>query len=146
MNSRRLLLATAILALLGSASTADAIEGYPGSTWGEIRQELPNQKGKDGPVNLLGQGYIEQGVDWTRWGSIFFNSYATVRYKFDTMHYDWNNSVGPGVGLALTHYTKNGGYFRLGVEHNWETFYNNGKVEEKTLIYLRWFQYWNLKK
>lgn len=131
--------------ILGYVASAHAIEGYPGSTWGEIRQDLPNKKGPDGPTNVIGQGYIEQGIDWVRWGNLFFNSYGTVRYKFDTMHYDWNNSVGPGLGIALTHYTKNGNQVRLGIEHNWENYFNTGRVEEKTMLYIRWFQSWNFK-
>lgn len=132
-------------AIFAYNTTTYAIEGYPGSTWGEVRQDIPNNSSSDTPSNLLGQGYIEQGIDWTKWGNLFLNSYATVRYKFDTAQYDYNNSVGPGLGFSLNYIAKNGSYLRLGVEHNWETFYTNGKTDEKTIIYGRWFQWWNLK-
>ncbi|MDD2899192.1 MAG: hypothetical protein PHI31_10825 [Desulfuromonadaceae bacterium] len=146
MNRWNLLLMSLITTLFGYATVAKAIEGYPGSTWGEIRQDIPNQKGKDGPYNVVGQGYIEQGIDWERWGEVFFNSYLTVRYKYDTMRYDWNNSVSPGAGLDLAYFDKSGNTLRLGLEHSFENFFNNGRVEEKTMVYVRWYKSWNLKQ
>lgn len=148
MKSQILLIFTLLSLIVVFPSVCPAIEGFPGSTWGELRQDLPNDEGPDGPRDLYLQGYVEQGVDWTRWGNLRFNTYGILRYKWDSEALDYNNSLGPGLGIGLLHVTPNGNYVKLGVEHIWEIFYRgaNARNEEKTLLYLRWFQWWDLKK
>lgn len=129
--------------LVGIPVCAYAIEGYPGSTWGELRKELPMH---DGQENLILDGWVEQGIDWQRWGNIRLNTYATVRYKLDSEGLDWNNSIGPGLGIALNHITPKGNQIRFGVEYINDRFFKSKRTDEKTIIFLKWFQYWDLKK
>lgn len=123
--------------------TASAIEGFPGSTWGELRQELPIHNGEE---NLILQGWIEQGIDWHHWGSVKLNTYATLRYNWDSEGLDWNNSIGPGIGIALNRITPAGNQIRFGAEFITERFWKTDRTEEKAIIFVKWFQYWDLKK
>ncbi len=138
--------------VLSFTSGAAAIEGFPGSTWGELRQNLPNQRGADGPRDLYLQGYIEQGIDWKHWGPLRLNTYGILRYQWDSEPLFYNNDIAPGVGIGLLHVSSMGDYVKFGVEHIWDRFYRGGgggagaHTEEKTLLYVRWFQWWDLKK
>ena len=69
-----------------------------------MRGELP----KDGEENLILMGWTRQGIDWARWGNTTLNTYVTVRYRLDSERYDWNNSIGPGVGIAFDTYNPKG--------------------------------------
>jgi len=126
-------------------SGAGAIEGYPGSTWGELRQDFPLDRNK-GRDNLYLQGWIEQGVEWKRWGNYHLTTYATVRYEWDSLGQDWNNSVGPGAGIGISYITPKGDNIKLGCEYIYDQHFRTGDDEQKVVLYLRWFSYWNLKK
>jgi len=125
--------------------SARAIEGFPGSSWGELRQEFPvNRNGNRD--NLFLQGWVEQGIDWKRWGNFYLNTYATVRYKWDSQALDWNNSIGPGAGVGITYISPKGDNIKFGCEYIYDQFYRSGDNEQKVVLYMRWFTYWNLKK
>lgn len=120
-----------------------AIEGFPGKTWGELRWEHP----QDGKENLILNGWVEQGVYWFGWGKhIKLNTYATLRYKWDSEELDWNNSIGPGVGIALEFFTPKGVYMRIGTEYIWDRMYRADLTEEKAVVYVGWYGWWDLKK
>lgn len=124
---------------------ARAIEGFPGSTWGELRQDFPLDR-NDNRDNLYLQGWIEQGIDWKKWGNLFLNTYATVRYEWDSQGADWNNSIGPGAGIGLSYITPKGDNIKFGCEYIYDQYYRSGETDQKVVLYMRWFTYWNLKK
>jgi hypothetical protein len=131
-----------VVSLCG-AEGALAIEGLRGSTWGEVRQEIPDH----GENNLIVDTWIRQGIDWVKWGdSASLNTYATVRLKWDSEKLDWNNSVGPGVGIAIDYFTHKGLNISWGMEYLWDRFYESGRSEQKLVLYMNWYGWWDLKK
>ncbi|MHC1698490.1 MAG: hypothetical protein AB9919_10615 [Geobacteraceae bacterium] len=142
---------TLIISLIVLAATvfvtplAQAIEGYPGSSWGELRQDFPLNN-NDVSNNLFLQGWVEQGIDWKRWGNFYLNTYATLRYKWDSRALDYNNSIGPGAGIGISYLSPKGDNIKLGCEYIYDQYFKNGDTDQKVVLYLRWFTYWNLKK
>jgi len=126
--------------------TASAIEGYPGSSWGQLYWDIPTKEGKQ---NVVLEGWIEQGVTWVKWdkphGDILLNTYGTIRYKWDDQKYDWNNKFAPGVGVGLDIYIDQF-HMRVGAEYLWERFYESGTEQQKVWIYTDWYGWWDLKK
>lgn len=120
-----------------------AFEGYRGSTWGELRYEIPREGAGE---NLLLDGWIRQGVDWAKWGNVTLNTYATLRYRWDTEHTDWHNMLGPGLGIALEAYSTKGAVVTIGAEYIWERFYEMDTDNEKVQIFMNWYGWWDLKK
>lgn len=139
-----------VLAILSCAlflpEGASAIEGFRGSTWGELRYDIP----RDLPDNLLMTGWIKQGIDWKKWGeSTTLNTYATLRYKWDTEKYDWNNSLEPGIGISIDTFSPKGLGLTAGVEYIWENRFlldDNKWYDQKTVVYVSWYGWWDLKK
>lgn len=121
---------------------AHAIEGLRGSTWGDLRWDLPEEVDND----LILKGWIRQGVDWTKVGSASLTTYATVRYAWDSRGLDWNNSIGPGVGVALDAWSAKGFAGTLAVEYLVDRFYETDRTEKKVVIYMGWYGMWDLKK
>lgn len=133
-----------IASLLVAPGRATAIEGFPGRTWGELRYELPERG--SGQENAILMGWIEQGVYWFNLNDLKLNTYGTVRYKWDEERLDWNNSIGPGVGIALEKVFPKGPYVRGGVEFIWDELFESGPSEKKAVIYLNWYGAWDLRK
>lgn len=139
--SNRIFMAAIVLFFCFAPSEGRAVEGYPGSTWGELRWENT----RHGQDNLLLNGWVEQGVDWVRWGGVRLNTYGTIRYKWDSEGLDWNNSVGPGVGVALTGVDSGGDQIKVGIEYIWDSFYESGRTEEKAVLFMKWYGWWDIK-
>jgi len=133
-----------VIALLNPGSEAGAIEGFRGSTWGELRYDLPREYSD----NLLMAAWIKQGVDWKRWReTTTLNTYVTLRYKWDTEKYDWNNTIEPGIGISVDTYSPKGLGLTAGVEYIWENrFLDSDWHDQKTVVYVSWYGWWDLKK
>jgi len=142
MNRCILRMVRLILCFLMVPGVAFAVEGFRGSTWGDLRGELP----KDGKENLILMGWTRQGIDWARWGNTTLNTYVTVRYRLDSERYDWNNSIGPGVGIAFDTYNPKGVIAMWGVEYLWDRYFESDRTDQKLVIYMGWYGWWDLKK
>jgi hypothetical protein len=142
MKRCAILIMLALPFLAVASRGAHAIEGFRGQTWGEARQELP----RDGDSNLVLQGWLRQGIDWAKWGNLTINTYATLRYQADTEKLDYNNSIGPGLGISLEAYTPKGAVAAVGVEYIWDRFFEADQTNEKVAIYVNWYGWWDLKK
>jgi len=130
-----------VVCLTSVLGPASAIEGLRGSTWGDIRWDVP----KDVENDLIVRGWIRQGVDWTQVGSATLSTYATVRYVWDSRGLDWNNSIGPGVGIALDAWSSKGFAGTLAVEYLVDRFYETDRTENKLVVYMGWYGMWDLK-
>ncbi len=148
MKRHALGIALVLLCLVLCSGSAFAIVGFRGSTWGDLRGEIPNE----GDGNLLLNGWIRQGVDWTKWGNVTLNTYATLRYQADTEGLDYNNSVGPGFGISLEAYSPRGIVASLGVEYIWDRYFGLEEASpfdataQKVVFYVNWYGWWDLKK
>ncbi len=140
---RRIILVSVSAAFLVLLSaSAQAIVGLRGATWGDLRQEFHD----DLPDNLVLQGWVKQGVDWAEWRHATLNTYAALRYRVDTEGYDWNNTVGPALGLSLDLYTTKGLSATAGVEYIWDRYFESDRSDNKLAIYLGWYGWWDLKR
>lgn len=119
-----------------------AIEGYPGATWGTL--EFEHSRLNDD--NLVLDGWIEQGIHWATFNTTKLITYATIKYTVDTRKLDYNNTFGPGLGIALDTYTKQGISLRLGLEYVWEKRFRTDTDNPKVSLYLNWYTNWDLKK
>jgi hypothetical protein len=130
------------LFLIFLTGAASAVVGLRGSTWGELRYQIPREGVEN---NLMLDGWIRQGIDLAKWGNTTLNTYATLRYRWDTEQTDWYNSLGPGFGIALETFTARGLVGSVGAEYLWERFYEAGINDEKLLLYIGWYGWWDLK-
>lgn len=113
-----------------------AIEGLPGSTWGQLTHDVDELTGSSA------MGYINQGVDWvTLPGAITLNTYAEFRYRFREENNDFFNSYGPAVGVELRKHV-----FKLGLDYYWERFPEVTETSNKLQYYLNWYYGWDLKR
>ena len=108
------------------------------------RLDLP----ADGAENFLTNAWIRQGADWKRWGNTTLNTYATLRFKSDTEKFEWNNTIGPGVGIAIDAYSEKGIVGTWGVEYLWDRYYESepSRTERKAVVYMNWYGWWDLKR
>ncbi|MEW6053591.1 MAG: hypothetical protein AB1552_07375 [Nitrospirota bacterium] len=143
MNRSAFLLVFLFLSFFLSADS-HAIEGFSGSTWGELRYE--HLARGEGESDVILRGWVKQGIDWARWGNTKVNTYLTVRYVWDSEKLDWNNSLGPGAGIAIDTYIPKGPYVSWGVEYLWDRFYRSAETEQKVVVFMNWYGNWDLKK
>jgi len=143
MNRLSIVVMVMLAVSLCSAEGVSAIQGLRGSTWGEARQEIPDH----GENNLIVDTWIRQGIDWVKWGDrAALNTYATVRLKWDSEKLDWNNSFGPGVGIAVDYFNHKGFNASWGMEYIWDRFYESDRTDQKIILYMNWYGWWDLKK
>jgi hypothetical protein len=119
---------------------------WPGTTWGSLRWEIPASD----PDNLILQGWARQGWVLHRWGAAprayVLSPYVRVRYAVDTLGLDWNNYVGPGVGLALDVDGIRGLQPAAGIEYAWEKNLASPGGIHRIDLALRWYGWWDLKR
>ena len=133
----------ALLCLALCSGSAFAIVGFRGSTWGDLREELP----KDGDSNLLLQGWIKQGVDWAKWGNVTLNTYATLRYQADTEGATTGTTrSAPASGSRSRRTRRRGSPRSVGVEYIWDRYFEADRSDKKVVIYLGWYGWWDLKR
>ena len=125
-------------------SVGRAIEGLPGSSWGELYGESTS----NGYANAILNGWIRQGVAWKKWqkgsATLQLNTYITARYKWDSEGFDWNNYLGPGAGVALEMYRQNGPVASWGVEHIYQINYRSADNAPYTASFKDWSHWWDI--
>ena len=113
-----------------------SIEGYSGSTWGQVSHDF------DSLVGSGTLGYVNQGIDWTTLpGGIGFNTFAEFRYRLRTENNDFYNAYGPALGIEFRK-----SIFKLGADYYWQRFPGLNELDNKFQIYLTLYSDWNLKK
>ena len=124
---------------------ASAVVGYRGATWGEVRWDIPHIPGADEDYVYL-QGWVKQGIDWARWGNTTLNTYAALRFKRDSIRHDWNNVLGPSVGVSLDIFQDVGVSATIGAEYAWDRYYHSDRWDQRISIYFGWYGWWDLKQ
>lgn len=124
------------------------VVGFKGSTWGELKYDMPTDP--EYANNNLGlTGWTKQGIDWFKLGdNATFNTYVKLHYKWDQEEIDWNNLIGPCVGISIDAYSPKGIVGTVGIEYVWERHFSTDPVytTEKFMVYLNWYGWWDLKK
>lgn len=140
---RAALVAFTIACLAGPRGAA-AVDGFPGSTWGDLHLDLPHP----GSADLVLEGWTRQGVAWTRWdapaGRFLFQGYLTLRYKWDSEGLDWNNDLGPGAGLSLDYVAPGGPMVSGGLEWVYQWNFRSGTTQPYVAPFVNWFHRWEL--
>jgi hypothetical protein len=119
---------------------------WPGSTWGDLRWEIPDT----GPTDLVLMGWVRQGVVIHRWRpdplTFLLSPYLLFRYSLDTLGPDYNNYAGPGAGIAVDMDGVRGLQPSWAIEYAWEkNLRSQGGVQRLDLV-LRWYTSWDLAK
>lgn len=143
MNRNVATIMLSIFLLSCLAGGASAFVGFRGATWGELRYQIPREEGEN---NLLLDGWIRQGIDLAKWDNTTLNTYATIRYRWDMEHTNWYNSLGPGVGVAFETFNAKGLVGSIGAEYIWEHFYEIDENDEKVVVFINWYGWWDLMK
>ncbi len=142
MAKKDILSALFVSCILILPAGAHSIVGMRGAAWGDLRYEVPEELSS----NLVLQGWVKQGIDWVQWRNSTLNTYLAIRYRLDTEGYDWNNSIGPAVGISLDLYTSKGLSGMAGVEYIWDRYTESDRSDNKLAIYLGWYGWWDLKR
>ncbi len=141
---RLLFLSAMMIWSLLYAVQTQAIEGFPGKTWGEIQRDFPLDSRTIN--NSILQGWIEQGIYWCSWNDIKLDTYGNLRYNWDEKGLDWDNTVGPGVGIALERFFPKGAFVRGAIEYDYDRLWKSGTTNQKAIIYISWYGWWDLSK
>jgi hypothetical protein len=127
--------------LLGFETNKPALDGYPGTTWGEIR--FPASHTEEESRSIILEGAVEQGIDWARLtDNVSFNTFSRLEYKFDTKNLDWNNKVSIAPGAKFKLKIGNKGLVEIGAKYQWEHRFESGKSRSGTVLFLNWNQAW----
>jgi len=126
-------------------SPASAIDGFPGSTWGDLHWESPHP----GENDVVLSGWVRQGIGWKRWEiggdmSLTLDTYATVRYYADTHGFDWFNYFGPGGGVSLDLSAPHGPSVSAGAEYIHQMNFRSSTERPYAALYLNWYHWWDL--
>jgi hypothetical protein len=142
---RRARFAAAALAAASLGGPATAVEGFPGSTWGDLYWEVP----RPGDDDTILEGWIRQGVAWRRWkagqASFTLQSYGTLRYKWDSLAQGWNSYLGPGAGVALDFAAPGLPLVSAGIEYVHQWNYRSTGPAPYTAPFLDWYHWWDLR-
>ncbi|MFA6284922.1 MAG: hypothetical protein WC643_00105 [Parcubacteria group bacterium] len=117
--------------LAGSVAIAgETYPQFPWSTWGEVSQTIA---GKDNP-GFKADGYLEQGIDWTKFGSSskfspVLNTFVGFRFTASNHpEYWWDNKLGPWFGAKLkwdvNPYPGAWGQIALGIRGEYYTYFS----------------------
>jgi hypothetical protein len=125
----------ATLALQAAAASAAPI-GYPGSTWGGFSRDLDNTEGNGT------QGWVQQGVDWTKLpGDITVNTAGAFYWRFRNKNQPFYNASGPAVIGRLVK-----GPVALGMEFFWQRYAELDHNAKNFSLFGSWYDKWELGK
>jgi hypothetical protein len=111
---------------------------FPGSTWIEVGNLSPVEHG-----NILGQGYISQGVVAKRFSRFTVVPYVEATVFHDSQGFDWDNkaNVGGGVKAAFPHGDI---YSEVGAAYVHENRFQSGQSAGGLSVFTTFSFNWNL--
>lgn len=80
---------------------AQAQLAMPGSNWTELTYNPSPIKGTVEDNNIVVQGALQQGIDWTKLGAWTLNTSVGVNYVADRNGLSYNNKISPLIGIKL---------------------------------------------
>ena len=113
-----------------------AVEGYYGSTWGEIFHD------DDQLVGTGAMGYANQGIDWLKLpGEILVTTYGEVRYRFRSENRPYFNAYGEALGFEFRKSS-----LHMGIDYLWERFPELAAYSSGLEYYFSYYYDWDFKK
>jgi hypothetical protein len=122
----------------GWQPVADKSSRFPGSTWMEVGNLSPVEKG-----NILGLGYVSQGVVAKRFSRATLIPYFEATVFHDSKGFDWDNraNVGGGVKAAFIGHDV---YTEIGVAYLHENRFQSGLSAGGLSVFTNFSFNWNL--
>jgi hypothetical protein len=117
---------------------ADKSSRFPGSTWMEVGNLSPVEKG-----NILGLGYVTQGVVAKRFSRATLVPYVEATVFHDSKGFDWDNkaTVGGGVKAAFAGHDV---YTEIGAAYLHENRFQSGLSAGGVSVFTNFSFNWNL--
>jgi hypothetical protein len=111
---------------------------FPGSSWAAVGTLSPLEHG-----NIIGQGYVSQGVVAKRFGRTALVPYVETTFSRDSKGFDWENKAiyGSGVKLSIPH---NQLYTEIGAAYEHEKRMESGQSAGGLTLYMNFSFAWNL--
>jgi hypothetical protein len=122
----------------GWQPVADKSSRFPGSTWMEVGNLSPVEKG-----NILGLGYVSQGVVAKRFSRATLIPYFEATVFHDSKGFDWDNraNVGGGVKAAFIGHDV---YTEIGAAYLHENRFQSGLSAGGLSVFTNFSFNWNL--
>ena len=122
----------------GWQPVADKSSRFPGSSWIEVGNLSPVEHG-----NILGLGYISQGVVAKRFRKATLVPYVEATVFRDSQGYDWDNraTVGGGVKAVIP---RDQIYTEVGVAYLHENRFQSGLAAGGLTVFTNFSFNWNL--
>jgi len=126
----------------------ESYPNFPGFTYGNVSNYSGGEE--ENPGNKF-DGYIEQGVDWFRFGSNgpIFNTFVGLSGTFsDKEERWWDNSWGPSGGGKLKVLLPGLGEVSLGVRIEQKEYLDSSSpISNETLVvaFVQWYAGWDLR-
>ena len=122
----------------GWQPAAEKSSRFPGSTWMEIGNLSPVEKG-----NILGLGYVSQGVIAKRFRTAALVPYVEATVFRDSKGFDWDNraTLGGGVKVIIPREMI---YTELGVAYLHENRFESGLSAGGVSVFTNFSFNWNL--
>jgi hypothetical protein len=120
----------------GWQAASEKLSRFPGSSWAAVGNISPVERG-----NVIGEGYVSQGVIAKRIGATALVPYADFTFSRDTKGFDWDNKAlwGSGLKAIIPH---GGLYTEVGVaylhEHRFQTDQSAGGLTLFTNFSFGW--------
>ena len=122
----------------GWQPVADKSSRFPGSSWIEVGNLSPVERG-----NILGLGYISQGIVAKRFSRATVVPYVDATIFRDSQGFDWDNraTVGGGVKAIIP---RDQIYTEVGVAYLHETRFQSGLSAHGLSVFTNFSFNWNL--
>ena len=111
---------------------------FPGSSWMEVGNLSPVEKG-----NIIGLGYITQGVVAKRFSRATLVPYVEATVFHDSKGFDWENKANYGGGLKAI-FPSNGIYTEIGAAYVHENRFQSGQAAGGLSVFTNFSFNWNL--
>ena len=122
----------------GWQPVAEKSSRFPGSSWMEIGNLSPVEKG-----NILGMGYITQGVVAKRFSRVTVVPYVEATVFRDSKGFDWDNKTMGGGGVKAI-FPRGGVYTEIGAAYLHETRLQSGQSAGGISVFTNFSFNWNL--
>ncbi len=117
---------------------ADKSSRFPGSTWMEVGNLSPVEKG-----NILGLGYVTQGVVAKRFSRATLVPYVEATVFHDSKGFDWDSKATVGGGVKVA-FVGNEIYTEIGAAYLHENRFQSGLSAGGLSVFTNFSFNWNL--
>jgi hypothetical protein len=122
----------------GWQPVAEKSSRFPGSSWIEVGNLSPVEKG-----NILGMGYVTQGVVAKRFSRAILVPYLEATVFHDSKGFDWDNKATVGGGVKAV-FPRNDVYTEIGAAYLHENRFQSGLAAGGLSVFTNFSFNWNL--